>query len=140
MKFDLACPSLAEANEGGMKMAKFVKFEVSKDLADKIYEAVEIAKNTGKLRKGVNETTKCIERGLAKLVVLAIDVEPAEVLMHLPTLCDEKKVLCVEVPSKLELGKASGIDVATSSVAIEEAGDSKKMIEDIKKKLGTPKK
>ena len=118
-------------------MAKFVKFEVSKDLADKIYEAVEIAKNTGKLRKGVNETTKCIERGLAKMVILATDVEPAEVLMHLPAICDEKKVLCVEVPSKLELGKASGIDVATSSIAIEEAGDSKKTIETIKKKVET---
>lgn len=117
-------------------MAKFVKSEISKDLEDKIYEAVEISKNTGKLRKGVNETTKCIERGLAKMVVLASDVEPEEVLMHLPTLCDEKKVVCAEVSSKLELGKATGIDVATSSVAIEEAGDSKKMIEDIKKKLG----
>ncbi|UCC92170.1 MAG: 50S ribosomal protein L7ae [Candidatus Aenigmatarchaeota archaeon] len=118
-----------------MKMAKFVKFEVSKDLADKIYEAVEIAKTTGKLRKGVNETTKCIERGLAKLVILATDVEPEEVLMHLPTLCGEKKVLCVEVPSKLELGKAAGIDVATSSIAIEETGDAKKMVEDVKRKV-----
>ena len=118
-----------------MKMTKFMKFEVPKDLVDKIYEAVEIAKNTGKLRKGVNETTKCVERGLAKMVVLASDVEPAEVLMHLPTICNEKKVLCVEVPSKLELGKASGIDVATSSIAIEEAGDSKKTIENIKKKM-----
>lgn len=121
-------------------MAKLVKFEISKDLEDKIYETVEIAKNTGKLRKGVNETTKCIERGLAKIVILATDVEPQEVLMHLPTLCDEKKVLCVEVPSKLELGKASGIDVATSSIAVEEAGDSKRMLEDIKKKIEALKK
>lgn len=121
-------------------MTKFVKFEVSKDLADKVYEVVEIAKNTGKLRKGVNETTKCIERGLAKIVILASDVEPAEVLMHLPTLCDEKKVLCVEVPSKLELGKASGIEVATSSIAVEEAGDSKRMIEYVKKKVDALKK
>ncbi|MCK4335679.1 MAG: 50S ribosomal protein L7Ae [Candidatus Aenigmarchaeota archaeon] len=119
-----------------MKMAKFVKFEVSKDLADKIYESVEIAKNTGKLRKGVNETTKCIERGLAKLVIVASDVEPEEVLMHLPTLCNEKKVLCVEVPSKLELGKAAGIDVATSSIAIEETGDANRMVENVKKKVG----
>ena len=123
-----------------MKMAKFVKFEIPKDLTDKIYEAVEIAKNTGKLRKGVNETTKCVERGLAKLVILASDVEPAEILMHLPTVCDEKKVLCVEVPSKLELGKAAGIDVGTSSIAIEESGDAKKAIEDIGKKLGKSKK
>jgi len=116
-------------------MAKYVKFEISKDLTDKIYEAIEIAHSTGKLRKGVNETTKCIERGLAQLVILAADVTPEEVVMHLPVICNEKKVLCVEVPSKLELGKAAGLDVATSSIAIEETGDSKKVVEDIKKKL-----
>lgn len=116
-------------------MPGFVKFEVPKDLADKTYEAVEIAKNTGKLRKGVNETTKCIERGLAKLVIMATDVTPEEILMHLPVLCEEKKVPYTYVPSKLELGKAAGIDVATSSIAIEEVGDAKKVIEDIKRKL-----
>ena len=117
-------------------MAKFVKSDVSKDLEDKIYEAVEIAKSTGKIRKGVNETTKCIERGLAKLVILAADVTPEEILMHLPTVCNEKKVTCVEVPSKLELGKAAGVDVGTSSIAIEETGDSKKVVEAITKKMG----
>ncbi|NIO23172.1 MAG: 50S ribosomal protein L7ae [Candidatus Aenigmarchaeota archaeon] len=116
-------------------MPGFIKFEVPKDLADKTYEAVEIAKNTGKLRKGVNETTKCIERGLAKLVIIATDVTPEEILMHLPVLCEEKKVTYVYVPSKLELGKAAGIDVATSSIAIEEAGDAKRIVEDIRKKL-----
>jgi len=116
-------------------MAKFVKSEISKDLSDKIYEAIEIASNTGKLRKGVNETTKCIERGLAKMVILASDVIPEEVVMHLPVICNEKKVLCVEVPSKLELGKAAGLDVGTSSIAIEEMGDSKKIVDDIKRKF-----
>jgi large subunit ribosomal protein L7Ae len=121
--------------EGGIEMAKHVKTEISKDTMDKIYEAVEIANNTGKVRKGVNETTKCLERGLAKMVVVASDVTPEEVVMHLPVLCNEKKVLCVEVPSKLELGKAAGIEVGTSSVAIEEMGDSKKLLEDVKRKL-----
>jgi len=116
-------------------MAKFVKVEISKDLTDKIYEAIEAASSTGKLRKGVNETTKCIERGMAKMVILATDVTPEEVVMHLPVICNEKKVLCVEVPSKLELGKAAGLEVGTSSIAIEEAGDSKKLVDDIKRKL-----
>jgi len=132
MAFDLAWSSLAEANEGGMKMTTK---DVPKELVDKSYEAVEIAKDTGKLRKGVNETTKCIERGLAKLVVLASDVEPQEILMHLPVICNERKVPCVFVPSKLELGKAAGIDVATSSIAIEESGDAKRMIDDLSKRL-----
>lgn len=116
-------------------MAKFVKVEISKDLTDKIYEAIEAASSTGKLRKGVNETTKCIERGMAKMVILATDVTPEEVVMHLPVICNEKKVLCVEVPSKLELGKAAGLEVGTSSIAIEEVGDSKKLVDDIKRKL-----
>jgi large subunit ribosomal protein L7Ae len=120
-----------------MKMAKpgFVQFEVPKDLIEKTYEAVEIAKTTGKLRKGVNETTKCVERGLAKLVIMAEDVTPEEILMHLPVLCKEKNVVFTYVPSKLELGKAAGIEVATSSIAIEETGDAKGLVENIIKKL-----
>ncbi len=121
-------------------MPGYVKFEVPKDLVDKIYEAVEIAKNTGKVRKGVNETTKCIERGLAKLVIMATDVQPEEILMHIPALCEEKKIPYTYVPSKLELGKAAGIDVASSSIAIEEEGDAKRLIDDIRKKLEALKK
>lgn len=98
---------------------------------DKILHAVEIAKNTGKIRIGTNETTKAIERGIAKLVVVAQDVEPKEVIMHLKPLCEEKKIPHVNVKSKLELGRASGIDVGTASIAVIEEGDAKKDIEEI---------
>ncbi len=123
-----------------MRMAGYVKFEMPKELADKVLEAVTVAKASGKVRKGVNETTKAIERGLAKLVVMAQDVQPEEVLMHLPILCDEKKVPYAYVPSKQELGKASGIEVPTSSVAIVEEGDSKKLIAEITEKVNALKK
>jgi len=118
-------------------MAKpaYVKFEVSKELANKIEEAVGLAKTTGKIRKGVNETTKSIERGLARLVVIAEDVSPEEVVMHLPVICEEKQVPYAYLSSKLELGKAAGIDVPTSSIAIESEGDSKKLIADIAAKI-----
>ncbi len=118
-------------------MAKpgFVQFEVPKDLMNKVYEAVTIAKTTGKVRKGVNETTKAIERGLAKLVIMAEDVSPEEILMHLPILCKEKQVPFVYVPSKEELGRASGINILTSSIAIVEEGDSKKIVADIVSKI-----
>jgi len=52
--------------------------EVPKELVDKIYEVIETAKTTGKVIKGTNETTKAIERGKAKLVVIAKDVSPPE--------------------------------------------------------------
>ncbi len=117
-------------------MAKaYVKFEMTKDLSEKTYEAVEKARDTGKMRKGVNEVTKAIERGIARLVVMAEDVEPEEVLMHIPVLCGEKKIPFSYVPSKAELGKAAGIEVPTSSIAIVQEGDSKRQIEDIAKKV-----
>ena len=100
--------------------------------ADQAYEAVEIAKATGKIRKGSNETTKAIERGIAKLVVYAKDVQPPEVIMHLPLLCKEKGILCIEVPSKEELGAAAGIDVPTAAIAIVDEGDAKDLIKKMK--------
>ncbi len=115
-------------------MPAYVKFEVPKELANKAYEAVSTAKATGKLRKGVNEATKAIERGTAKLVIMAEDVTPEEILMHIPVLCDEKKVPYIYVPSKEELGKSAGINVPTSSIAIVEEGESKKLVAEIASK------
>lgn len=121
-------------------MAKpiYVRFEVPKELADQVYEAVEKARDTGKLRKGTNETTKAIERGLVKLAIIAEDVEPAEIVAHLPALCDEKGTPYVYVPSKRELGSAAGIDVSCAAVAIVEPGeaaDAVKVIADKVKEL-----
>ena len=114
-------------------MAKpiYVRFEVPKELADKAYEAVEVARDTGKLRKGTNEATKAIERKHAVLVVIAEDVEPAEIVAHLPPLCDEKGVPYVYVPSKRELGAAAGIDVPSAAIAIAEAGEASSTVKDI---------
>jgi len=111
------------------------EFEIPKDLVDKVLQAMEIAKNTGKVKKGTNETTKVIERGQAKLVVIAKDVEPKEIVMHLPVLCEEKKCDYVYVPSKEELGRAVGINVSTASACIVEPGEAKDLIEEIIKKI-----
>ncbi len=109
--------------------------EVTKDIVDKAYEAVEIARKSGKIKKGVNETTKAVERKVAKLVLVAKDVNPPEVMMHISPLCKEKEVPCVMVPSREELGAAAGLGVATSSVAITKEGDAKDIINEIAKKL-----
>ena len=93
-----------------------------------IYQIIEKAKKTGKIEKGTNEVTKAIERGTAKFVVYASDVNPKEIIQHLPILCKEKKILCKEVDSKQKLGIAVGIPVSASSVAIIEAGDAEKDI------------
>jgi len=112
-----------------------MKIQVSKDLSDKVLQLIEMARNTGKIRKGTNESTKAIEKGIAQLVVIAEDVEPKEIVMHLPALCEEKKIPYIYVPSKLELGKAAGIDVSSASISVVEPGEGKDLLKDILKKI-----
>jgi large subunit ribosomal protein L7Ae len=109
----------------------YVKFEVPKELADAAYEALQIAAKTGAVRKGTNETTKAIERAQAKLVVIAEDVDPPEVVAHLPLLCEERKIPYVYVPSKEKLGNAVGIDVSAASVCIIKEGDAAGLVKEI---------
>lgn len=109
--------------------------EVSKEIQDKALEVVEIAKTTGKIKKGVNEATKAVERGVAKLVLVAKDVNPAEITMHLAPLCDEKNIPLVEVSSKEELGTAAGLALPTAAVAVVDEGEGKKILKEIALKL-----
>jgi len=97
-----------------------------------IYTIVEKARKTGKIEKGTNEVTKAIERGTAKLVVYATDVEPKEIVQHIPLLCKEKGIVCKEVDSRQKLGIAVGIPVAASSIVVIEAGDADKDIAELK--------
>jgi len=113
----------------------YVKFEVPKELAEAAYEALRIAKDSGKVRRGTNETTKSVERGVAKLVLIAEDVDPPEVVAHLPLLCEERKVPYIYVPSKEKLGEAAGIEVRAASAVIIEPGEAKEMVEEIIRKL-----
>ena len=105
------------------------------DLAEKAYEAVKKAKETGKLKKGTNETTKAVERGIAKLVVIAEDVDPPEIVAHLPLLAEEKKIQYVYVPSKKKLGEAAGIEVQAASVAIVDPGEAASLVNEIVEKV-----
>ena len=113
----------------------YVKFEVPAKLSKKVYEAVELARETGKIKKGINETIKSIERGMAKLVIISTDVKPEEIVAPLPVICEEKEIPYVYVPSKEELGVAVGISVQASSASIEDPGDAKDLVEEIIKEV-----
>lgn len=89
------------------------------------YNIVEQASKTGKVDRGINEVTKALERGTAKLVVVASDVEPKELIQHMPILAKEKGIKIVEVDSKQKLGVAAGIPVSTGAIAVIQAGDAK---------------
>jgi large subunit ribosomal protein L7Ae len=123
-------------------MAKpmYVRFEMDKELVDKTYQLVELSRDTGKLRKGTNEVTKLVERGTAKFVIIAEDVQPEEILAHMPLLCDDKNISYAYVPSKQELGVACGLEKPTSSVAIMDAGKGKPIMEELVGKVASLKK
>ena len=114
-----------------MAKAYYVKFETPEDLVSPILEALRVAAQTGKVRKGTNEATKAIERGISKLIVIAEDVEPPEVVAHLPLICEEQNAAYAFVPSKQELGKALGIEVTSAAAAILDAGDAQHIIDEV---------
>jgi len=114
-----------------MAKAYYVKFDTPPDLISPILESVRVAAQTGKVRKGTNEATKAIERGISKLIIIAEDVEPPEVVAHLPLICEEQKAAYVFVPSKQELGKALGIEVTSAAAAILDAGDAQHIIDEV---------
>ncbi|MAH50701.1 50S ribosomal protein L7ae [Candidatus Pacearchaeota archaeon] len=88
-----------------------------------VYDVVEKAAKTGKIDRGVNEVTKAVERGIAKLVAVAKDVDPKELTQHLPILCKEKEIKFVEADSKQKLGISAGINVSCAAVAVTEVGE-----------------
>ena len=114
-----------------MAKAYYVKFETPEDLVSPILEAVRVASQTGKVRKGTNEATKAIERGISKLIVIAEDVEPPEVVAHLPLICEEQNAAYAFVPNKQDLGKSLGIDVTSAAAAILDAGDAQHIIDEV---------
>jgi large subunit ribosomal protein L7Ae len=118
-----------------MPKPSFVEWEPTEELQKKALEALEIAKDTGRIKKGINEATKSIERGIARLVVVAEDVEPQEVIMYLPGLCDDKKAPYIFVKSKTDLGNAAGIERPTAAVAIIVEGKAKELVDDLVEKI-----
>jgi len=116
-------------------MPVYVDFDVPADLAEDALEALEVARDTGSVKKGTNETTKAIERGNAALVLVAEDVQPEEIVMHIPELADEKDVPFVFVAEQDDLGHAAGLQVGSAAAAIVDAGDADDDVDDIASKV-----
>ncbi|MFB6079466.1 MAG: 50S ribosomal protein L7Ae [Haloferacaceae archaeon] len=116
-------------------MSVYVDYDTPADLADDALEALEVARDTGAVKKGTNETTKAVERGNAALILVAEDVSPEEIVMHLPELADEKGVPYVFVETQDELGRAAGLEVGSAAAAIVDAGEAEETVEDVATKV-----
>ncbi|SFG38603.1 LSU ribosomal protein L7AE [Halopelagius inordinatus] len=120
---------------GEQPMPVYVEFDVPADLAENALEALEVARDTGTVKKGTNETTKSIERGNAELVLIAEDVSPEEIVMHLPELAEEKGIPYIFIETQDEVGQAAGLEVGSAAAAIVDAGEAEEQVEDIGSKV-----
>ena len=109
----------------------YVRFETPSDIADKALQLVQVASETGKIRVGTNEVTKSSERAEAKLVIMAEDVDPVEILVHVPMLCEEKRIPYLYVPKKQRLGQSAGLSKSAASVAVVEPGEAKPLLDEL---------
>ena len=116
----------------------YVKFKIPDKLKTQIKNALsDIADaRDSKIRKGMNEVTKSIERSQAKIVVMAEDVSPPEILYHVPLLCEEKKIPYAYLSTKKNLGNAVKLNIGASAIAVENAGSgNEKALADLLKQI-----
>ncbi|EGW31627.1 13 kDa ribonucleoprotein-associated protein [Spathaspora passalidarum NRRL Y-27907] len=108
-------------------------------LTQQILDVVQQSQNLRQLKKGANEATKTLNRGISEFIIMAADTEPIEILLHLPLLCEDKNVPYVFVPSKAALGRACGVSrpVIAASVTSNDASAIKNQIYAIKDKIET---
>ncbi|KAJ8905106.1 hypothetical protein NDN08_001616 [Rhodosorus marinus] len=121
---------MSEANPKAFPLA-------DEKLTISILDLVAQASNYKQLKKGANEATKTLNRGISELIILAADAEPLEILLHLPLLCEDKNVPYVFVPSKQALGRACGVSrpVIASSIITNEGSQLKKQVQNLRDQI-----
>ena len=101
-------------------MGVHISFETPSDRQEQVYEMVKSRgkDERGRLKKGGNEVTKAAERGTAKMVVMAENVNPGELLAHIPMICKEKSIPFIYVEDQAYLAEAAGMTLGTRTAAI----------------------
>jgi len=107
------------------------------ELTQIIQEFIAEAATRSLLRKGANEATKALNRGVAELIIMAEDTEPIEIVLHLPLLCEDKNVTYVFVPSKVALGRSCGVSrpVIACAIVLKEDSDLKEQLISLKNQI-----
>ena len=94
-------------------------------LEQELLDLVQSATHARQLKKGANEATKTLNRGVSELVILAADTQPLAIVLHVPLLSEDKNVPYVYVSSKMHLGRACGVSrpVIAASITSNEGSE-----------------
>ena len=101
-------------------MSVHIAFETPKDIQEQVYELVKAIgkEGRGKIKKGANEVTKAAERGIASMIVMAENVNPGELLAHVPMICKEKGIPYIYVEDQGYLADSAGMTAGTRTAAV----------------------
>ncbi|KAG0440917.1 60S ribosomal protein L7a [Dictyocoela muelleri] len=89
------------------------------------------------VKSGSKHVTELIEAGKAKLVLIACDVDPIEVVLFLPTLCKKMQIPYALVKSKYDLGKLVNQKSTTCVCLCNVDKEDKKMFDDLIEKCNS---
>ncbi|KAJ5259267.1 hypothetical protein N7478_012248 [Penicillium angulare] len=106
-------------------------------LSQEILDILQQGTHSRQVKKGANEATKAVNRGVSEIVIMAGDTTPLAIVMHLPLLCEDKNVPYVFVPSKIALGRACGVSrpIIAASINSNDASDLAAQIRQLKIKV-----
>ena len=109
----------------------------SKSIQKDIFNTITRCSQLKKIKKGANEATKTLNRGISDLIVIAADVKPLEIVLHLPLLCEDKNVPYVFVESQRLLGRACGVSrpVIAASILNNTSDELKQTITKLKEEV-----
>ncbi|MAP57719.1 MAG: 50S ribosomal protein L7ae [Euryarchaeota archaeon] len=101
-------------------MSVHIAFDTPQDIKDSVFELVKLVgkEGHGTVKKGANEVTKCAERQTAMMVIMAEDVNPPELLAHIPMICREKSIPFIYVDNQEYLAEYAGMSRGTKTAAI----------------------
>jgi len=89
-----------------------------KKLAKKLHKVIKKSSKARQVKRGVKEVVKGIRKGEKGLLILAADINPIDIISHLPVMSEEAQIPYIFVASKEELGQASSTKRPTSCVMI----------------------
>merc|ERR1712072_1514737 len=89
------------------------------------------------VKMGINHVTKLVEEKEAKLVVIAHDVDPIEIVLWLPSLCQARGIPYCVVKSKARLGALVGKKTATCLAVTDVKAEHKADLEALKQLCDT---
>ena len=89
-----------EKNESEKEVDKRIFPLTLKSIQKEIFNAIIKAAQLKKIKKGANESTKTVNRGISDLIVIAAVIKLLEIVLHLPLLCKDKNVTYVFIESQ----------------------------------------